>query len=93
MNKVDINVLKYETDFYTVDNSQYVGGTDFNAITFLNLGINTVLIESVPLQQGQSYDILGSMGEISSQRFFVNFGTGASSGNNCVVIRKRYINV
>ena len=54
MQNVDISLLKYETDFYTVDTSQYVGGSDFNAITFLNLGINQVLIESVPLQQGQS---------------------------------------
>lgn len=88
---IDISVLKYTTDFYTVDVSQYVV-TDCNTVTFINYGTSVVTIENVPLQTNQSLTITGNAGEITNQKFFVNFGT-STTGNNCVVIRKRYINI
>ncbi len=88
---INIDVLKYATDFYTVDISQYIV-TDCNTVTFINYGTSIVTIENVPLQQNQSLSISGNAGEITNQKFFVNFGTSAS-GNNCVIIRKRYINI
>lgn len=88
---INIDVLKYATDFYTVDTSQYIV-TDCNTVTFINYGTSIVTIENVPLQQNQSLSISGNAGEITNQKFFVNFGTSAN-GNNCVIIRKRYINI
>lgn len=88
---IDISVLKYTTDFYTVDVSRYVV-TDCNTVTFINYGTSVVTIENVPLQTNQSLTITGNAGEITNQKFFVNFGT-STTGNNCVVIRKRYINI
>jgi len=88
---INIDVVKYATDFYTVDVSQYVE-TDCNTVTFINYGTSIVTIENVPLQQNQSLSISGNAGEITNQKFFVNFGTSAT-GNNCVIIRKRYINI
>jgi len=88
---INIDVLKYATDFYTVDVSQYIV-TDCNTVTFINYGTSIVTIENVPLQQNQSLSISGNAGEITNQKFFVNFGT-STSGNNCVIIRKRYINI
>ena len=88
---INIDVVKYATDFYTVDVSQYVE-TDCNTVTFINYGTSIVTIENVPLQQNQSFSISGNAGEITNQKFFVNFGTSAT-GNNCVIIRKRYINI
>ena len=88
---INIDVVKYATDFYTVDVSQYVE-TDCNTITFVNYGTSVVNIENVPLQTNQSFSISGNAGEITTQKFFVNFGT-STTGNNCVIIRKRYINI
>ena len=88
---ININVLQYATDFYTVDTSQYIV-SDCNTITFVNYGTPVVTIENVPLQQNQSLSISGNAGEVTNQKFFVNFGT-STSGNNCVIIRKRYINI
>ena len=88
---ININVLQYATDFYTVDTSQYIV-TDCNTVTFINYGTSIVTIENVPLQQNQSLSISGNAGEITNQKFFVNFGT-STTGNNCVIIRKRYINI
>jgi hypothetical protein len=88
---INIDVLKYATDFYTADTSQYIE-TDCNTITFVNYGTSQVLIENVPLQANQSLSISGNAGEVTNQKFFVNFGTSAT-GNNCVIIRKRYINI
>ena len=88
---INIDVLKYATDFYTVDTSKYIE-SDCNTITFINYGTPVVTIENVPLQQNQSLSISGNAGEITNQKFFVNFGT-STSGNNCVIIRKRYINI
>jgi hypothetical protein len=92
MNDVKITALKYEVDFYTCDVSQYIGGYDYNGLTFINYGTSTVRIENIILQPNQQFEISGNTGEVTNQRFFVNFGT-STTGNNVVVVRKRYINV
>ena len=92
MQDVAINLIKYEVDFYTVDTSQYVGGDAFNGMTFINYGTSVAKIESITLQPNQQFEISGNTGEITIQRFFVNFGT-STTGNNVVVVRKRYLNV
>jgi ATP-dependent Lon protease len=92
MTDINITVLKYEVDFYTVDTSQYVGGDSFNGMTFINYGTSVAKIESITLQPNQQFEITGNTGEITIQRFFVNFGTSIT-GNNVVVVRKRYLNV
>ena len=91
MTDVSINVLKYELDFFTVSTSQYVGGYPYNSLTFINYGSNAVTIESIVLQPAQQFEITGNIGEITTQRFFVNF-VGSTSGN-VVVVRKRYLNI
>jgi hypothetical protein len=91
LTNINIDVLKYATDFYTVDTSQYIE-TDCNTVTFINYGTPVVTIENVPLQQNQSLSISGNAGEVTNQKFFVNFGT-STTGNNCVIIRKRYLNI
>jgi len=91
MANINFDILRYTTDFYTVDLSQYVV-SDCNTITFINYGLPVVTIENVPLQQNQSLTITGNSGELTNQKFFVNFGT-STTGNNCVVIRKRYLNI
>jgi hypothetical protein len=92
MQDVAINLIKYEVDFYTVDTSQYVGGDAFNGMTFINYGTSVAKIESITLQPNQQFEISGNTGEITMQRFFVNFGS-STTGNNVVVVRKRYLNV
>jgi len=91
MANIAFEILRFATDFYTVDLSQYVN-SDCNTITFINYGLPVVTIENVPLQQNQSLTITGNAGELTNQKFFVNFGT-STTGNNCVVIRKRYLNI
>jgi ATP-dependent Lon protease len=92
MSNLKITALKYEVDFYTVDVSQYVGGENYNGLTFINYGTSVVRIENIILQPNQQFEIGGNVGEVTQQRFFVNFGTSAT-GNNVVVVRKRYLNV
>jgi hypothetical protein len=92
MQNVNITALKYEVDFYQVDTSQYVGGEPFHAITFINYGTSVVKIENVTLQPNQQFEIPANAGEVSTQRFFVNFGT-STTGNDCVIVSKRYLNL
>jgi hypothetical protein len=92
MSNVNISILKFEIDQYVVDISQYVGGDNFNSLTFINYGTSVVNVDAIILQPNQQFEIGGNTGEITTQRFFVNFGT-STSGNNVVVVRKRYINI
>ena len=92
MTDISIDALKYEVDFYVVDTSQYVGGYPYNGLTFINYGTSVAKIESIVLQPNQQFEIGGNVGEVTTQRFFVNFGSSAT-GNNVVVVRKRYLNV
>jgi hypothetical protein len=92
MSNININLLNYEIDFYTVDTSQYVGGDNAVGYTFINYGTSTVKIETITLNQNQQFEVPGNVGENTKQRFFVNFGS-STTGNNVVVIKKRYINI
>ncbi len=92
MQNVNIDLLKYTVDFFQISTSQYIGGDNCNALTFINYGTSVVKIESIVLQPNQQFQIQGNTGENNSQRFFVNFGS-TTTGNNIVVVRKRYINV
>lgn len=93
MQQVNITALKYEVDFYQVDISQYVGGEPFNAITFINYGTSVVTIENViTLQPNQQFEIPANAGEVSTQRFFVSFGS-STIGNKLTIASKRYLNI
>jgi hypothetical protein len=92
MQQVNITALQYEVDFYQVDTSTYVGGFPYNAITFINYGTSVVKIENVTLQPNQQFEIPANAGEYSKQRYFVNFGT-STTGNNVVIVTKRYLNL
>lgn len=90
--EVDIKLIDYEVMFYSVDTPKYID-TGVNSITFINFGTSVVSVETVTLQPGQQLEILGNQGEITYQRFFVNFSTGVGLVNNCVCILKRYKNI
>lgn len=92
MSDVKITALNFEVDFYTADNSQYVGGYPYNSLLFINNGTSTAYIESITLQPNQQFEISGNVGEYTKQRFFINF-KASTTGNNVVVVRKRYLNV
>jgi hypothetical protein len=87
---VNIKLLEYEVSFYTIDAAKYIE-TAANTLTFINFGTSVVSVESVQLQPGQQLEIQGNQGEVTYQRFFVNFTTGLV--NNCVVVLKRYKNI
>ena len=89
---IKVTALNYEVDFYTCDVSQYIGGYAYNSLTFINYGTSVAKIENVTLQPNQQFEVSGNQGEYTKQRFFVNFGS-STSGNNVVIIRKRYLNV
>jgi hypothetical protein len=93
MSAVNIPLLNYEVDFYTVDQSQYVGGDSANGYVFINYGTSVVTINNViTLQPSQQFEVTGNTGENTKQRYFVNFGA-STTGNNVVIARKRYLNV
>lgn len=81
---------KFYVEFKNYYNSQKVS-SDCNDITFLNLGLNPVVIcGSVTLQQNQSLQISGNRGEIDYTEYDIVFSAYASPNNNLVVIRKLY---
>jgi hypothetical protein len=86
---IEIPKTKYEIDFFTVETSQYVP-SNCNSLVFINKGTSNLTIENVLLYPSQSLAIEGNYSEYTEQRFFVNFGT-STTGNNCVILRKRYI--
>jgi hypothetical protein len=51
-----------------------------------------VRIENVTLQPNQQFEIPANAGEVSTQRFFVNFGS-STTGNNLTIVSKRYLNL
>jgi hypothetical protein len=93
MSQVNVSLLNYEIDFYTVDTSQYVGGDNANGYVFINYGTSTVTINNViTLQPNQQFEVSGNTGENTKQRYFVSFGS-STTGNNVVIARKRYLNL
>jgi hypothetical protein len=81
--------------YYTLD-IQQIGQTkqiysDCNSISFYNQGTNDIIIEQIiTLSPGQSFVIEGNEAEMCSHRFLITF-SGAGI-NNCIVIRKMYVN-
>lgn len=92
MQTVEIKLLEWETQSYTVDIAKYIE-SGANSIIFINYGTSVVTISNIGviLQPNQSFEIGGNAGEITNQRFFVTFTTGVGLVNNCNVILKRYI--
>lgn len=92
MQTVEIKLLEWEVQGYTVDVPKYVE-SGCNSLTFINYGTSVVTITNIGavLQPNQSIEIGGNAGEITNQRFFVTFSTGVGLVNNCNVILKRYI--
>lgn len=92
MSTVNVNLLNYEVDFYTVDTPQYVGGDNANGYVFINYGTSVAAINNVIfLQPSQQFEVTGNTGENTKQRYFVSFNS--TTGNNVVIARKRYLNV
>jgi|GEM_PF-1723489 len=80
--KFDVNMITYDTNGYIT--------TDCNSILFINYGTNAVQIESVVLQQNQSFQIEGNINEFLTTRLLATFiNTGGS--NNLVSVKKNYI--
>ena len=92
MQEIKLPALNFEVDFFTCDVSQYIGGYAYNSLTFINYGTSVAKIENITLQPNQQFEITGNMAEYTTQRFFVNFGS-STTGNNVVVVRKRYLNI
>jgi len=92
MSNVTVKLLQYEIDFFSVSTSQYVGGSDCNGYTFINYGTSVVKIEQITLQPNQQFEVSGNVGENTTQRYFVNFGS-STTGNNVVIVKKRYLNI
>ena len=94
MQTVEIKLLEWEVQSYTVDVPKYVE-SGCNSLTFINYGTSVVTISNIGavLQPNQSIEIGGNAGEITNQRFFVTFSIGVGLVNNCNVILKRYINL
>lgn len=91
MNNFEIKagLIKYDVNMITYDANGYIT-TDCNSILFVNYGTNAVKIESIVLQQNQSFQIEGNAGEFLTTRLLATFiDTGGS--NNLVSVKKNYI--
>jgi hypothetical protein len=87
--EIKAGLIKYDVNFITYDTNGYIT-TDCNSILFINYGTNAVQIESVILQQNQSFQIEGNAGEFLTSRLLATFiNTGGS--NNLVTVKKNYI--
>jgi len=87
--EIKAGLIKYDVNFITYDTNGYIT-TDCNSILFINYGTNAVQIESVVLQQNQSFQIEGNINEFLTTRLLATFiNTGGS--NNLVSVKKNYI--
>lgn len=81
---------KYYVEFKNFYVSQQVS-SNCNDITFLNLGSNPVTIAgTITLQQNQSLQISGNLGELDTTEYQIQFSVYQSVNNNLAVIRKLY---
>jgi hypothetical protein len=76
-----------ETKFYYQTQNIY---SDCNTITFINLGINTVEVNGLPITQGQQVTIEGNYLEIDQTQYQIQFSISISPDNNLAVLRKLY---
>jgi hypothetical protein len=87
--EIKAGLIKYDVNFITYDTNGYIT-TDCNSILFINYGTNAVQIESVILQQNQSFQIEGNAGEFLTTRLLATFvNTGGT--HNLVSVKKNYI--
>lgn len=61
-----------------------------NAITFINLGTDTVTVMGYPLQTGFQLYLPGSVGEIDRTNYNCMFAGAAGTTQSLLVIRKIY---
>jgi hypothetical protein len=94
MQTIEIKLLNFELQGYTVDEPKYIE-SNCNSLTFINYGTSIVTIPTIGaiLQPNQSIEVGGNAGETTNQSFFVTFSTGIGLINNCNVILKRYVNL
>ena len=87
--EIKAGYIKYDVNMITYDSNGYIT-TDCNGILFVNYGTNAVQIDSIILQQNQSFQIDGNAGEFLTSRLLATFiNTGGS--NNLVTVKKNYI--
>jgi hypothetical protein len=87
--EIKAGYIKYDVNMITYDTIGYIT-TDCNSILFVNYGTNAVQIDSIVLQQNQSFQIDGNAGEFLMTRLLATFiNTGGT--NNLVSVKKNYI--
>lgn len=87
--EIKAGLIPIDINFITYDQNGFIT-TDCNSILFINYGTNAVQIESVVLQQNQSFQIEGNAGEFLQTRLLATFiNTGGT--NNLVSVKKNYI--
>ncbi len=87
--EIKAGLIKYDVNMITYDTNGYIT-TDCNSILFVNYGTNAVQIDQVILQQNQSFQIEGNVGEFLTTRLLATFiNTGGS--NNLVSVKKNYL--
>jgi hypothetical protein len=59
-----------------------------NAITFINNGASTILVNNFPVVAGATLDISGNAGEIDVTEYQINF---LGTLGNCWVIKKMFL--
>jgi hypothetical protein len=64
--------------------------TNCNAITFINLGTDPVLVLGATLQTGQQLPIPGNYGEMCVSNILVEFA-GTTTDKRCLVLTKFYL--
>jgi hypothetical protein len=86
--EIKAGLIPFDVNFITYDTNGFIT-TDCNSILFINYGTNAVQIESVVLQQNQSFQIEGNAGEFLQTRLLATFiNTGGT--NNLVSVKKNY---
>lgn len=66
--------------------------TNCNSIIFYNTGTSKIIIDGIPLAQGQQVVITGSWCEILVKQYSFEFNKTAESRNELTIIYKKYVN-
>jgi hypothetical protein len=85
----DSKLIAYTHDSEIINISGNVE-SDCNAITFINIGTDTVNVLGYPLLQGFQLYLPGNVGEVDKTNYSVRFLNGAGTTQQLLVIRKRY---
>lgn len=76
---------KYKIDIQQYANNQLVI-SNCNAITFINNGATSVLINNIPLAAGANLSIQGNADELDTTEYNITVGTSTTA--NVIVIKK-----